>query len=330
MSGVVQVQRQEPSPDEMLSGGPISSGRQWYPAAFGSNWLAGQSAVLVPNVVIDKSVVAGSTGVLHFRALTRAIAIERVWMLRLRTATTATATIKAPASTGASLVVGVSPGRMALPIVYREILASQASALTDLTIEVAAATGDIEIDSLCCFELARIELDVLGVDPQTERPRQSIYEGTGVESATGVIASLFTADPRRVGMFHWAVPVITPVTRNGAYTNLLTLAQPMLARKLSDGANSGVLNWSAYAKVNAGTGEVRVSTSNSGVSDPVTVSVTSFAWTTAREIEIDCEDMSKNDGLPGGLWDDLQIQIRGNGADTLSIAALSVWDAEAT
>jgi hypothetical protein len=335
MSGIVLLQRQEPTPDDVLNGAPVSSGRQWYPEAYASNWLAGQGAILVPGVIVDKNVAAGATGVLHFRAKTRLQAIERIWTLVLRGATAGTsAVIKAPTSTGtAQSVTSVDTARGFLPITYREILSAQASAVTDLTIEIAATGGDIEIDSITCFELARpilaSDATDVGVNAQTMRPRERIYEGDGWESVTGATAGILACDPRRVGIYHWSVPTITPVTRNGAYTNLLTLAMPVLARKLNSGATTATVYWSAYAKVNAGSGDVLLTTTQSAVSDSVNVTGTSFAWTTKRAISISCEDMTAANGLQSAAFDDLQIQIRGNGADTLSLAAVSVWDEEA-
>jgi hypothetical protein len=336
MNAPVQLTRMEIDPDPILNGAGISSGATWYQAAYGANWLAGQAAVLVPGVQIDKNVAAGATGVLHFRAKTRLVAIERVWTLVLRSSTPGTtATIKAPASTGAAQAATVSDGRTSRElIVYREVLSAQASAVTDLTIEIAAVTGDIEIDSVTCFELSRASLaytaDDYPADPLSMRPRERIFEGNGYQSATGVIGSIVTSEPRRVGIYQWSVPVVTPVTRAGGYTNLLTLACPVLARKLDTGDTVAEVYWSAYAKVNAGSGDVLLTTTQSSVSDSVNVTGTSFAWTTARKINISCEDMTAADGRQSSAWDDLQIQIRGNGADTLSLAAVSVWDEAAT
>jgi hypothetical protein len=334
MSGIVLLQRSEVTPDDVLSGASVSSGRQWYPGAFGANWLSGQSAVLVPGVVVDKTIAAASTGVLHFRAKTREVAIERIWTLMLRASASATsAVIKAPASTGTALSVRVASERdVRLPVIYRELLTAKASAVTDLTIEIAATGGDIEIDSITCYELARPILTAdsvdWGVDVSSERPRERIFEDDGYQSATGVVGAMLSCDPRRVGIYHWSVPVGTPVTRNGAYTNLLTLACPVLARILDSGDTVAPVYWSAYAKVNAGSGDVLLTTTQSGVSSSVNVTGTSFAWTTATKINISCEDMNAADGRQSSAWDDLQIQIRGNGADTLSIAAVSVWDEE--
>ncbi len=334
MTGPLLLQRQEITQAGVLCGAAVSSGRQWYPLAYAADWLSGQSAVLVPGCVIDKDVLSTTTGVLHFRAKTRLVAIERVWTLMLRGSASGTsAVIKAPASTGTAQTVRASSERdVRMPVVYRELLTAKASAVTDLTIEITATGGDIAIDSVSCYELARPILSAsaedVGIDPTTMRPRERIFAGNGYQSVTGAYAGILAADPRRVGIYQWSVPVITPITTTGAYADVLTLACPVLARKLESGATQATVKWSVYAKVSSGSGDVDVYVT-SGDTDTANITGTSFAWTTAQDLTIDCEDMAEPDGRQGSAWDDLQWKFRANGGVTLSVAALSVWD-EAT
>lgn len=324
MSGLVPAQRYEPTPDEIISATPISSGRHWLPMASLSNWCNGYSAQLVPACVVDKTIVTSTTGVLHFSAKTRAVATERIWTLFLRsTSAGCQATIKAPASTGTAVTIDVARGRdTRLPIIYRELLGSSSSAVTDLTIEIAASAGDIEIDTVSCFEQ---QVPSVALDTTTLRPRERIYDNGDV-SATGVYAGSL-GDIRRIGLYAWAVPVVTPVTTtSAAYVDLLSLGVPVLGPYL-DSATAPVY-WSAYAKVSSGTANVRLTTSHSGVSDAVTISATSFAWTTPRLISIDAEDMAAADGLRSSTFDNLMPAIKSNGGVTLSIAGISVWNEE--
>jgi hypothetical protein len=289
-----------------------------------SNWCNGYSAQLVPSCMVDKTVASSSTGVLHFTAKTRAVATERIWTLFLRSSSAGCqATIKAPTSTGTAMVVDVARGRdTRLPIIYRELLSSSSSAVTDLTIEIAASAGDIEIDTVSCFEQ---QVPTVALDTTSLRPRERIYDNGDV-SATGVYAGSL-GDIRRIGIYAWAVPVITPVTTtSGAYVDLLSLGVPVLGPFLS--ASTAPVYWSAYAKVSTGTANVRITTSHSGVSDAVTVSSTSFAWTTPRSISIDAEDMAADDGLRSSTFDDLMPAVKSNGGVTLSLAGLCVWNEE--
>ncbi len=115
-------------------------------------------------------------------------------------------------------------------------------------------------------------------------------------------------------------------TRNGAYTTVTGLGMPVLTRKLTSGATTGTVYWTAYAKVNSNSGDIKISTSHSGVSSVVNVTSTSYAWTTPQAISIDCEDMSAADGRQSSSWDELDINIRGNSGGTLSLAAVSIYE----
>ncbi len=330
MSGRVPTQRYEPTPDEIIIGAPVSSGRQWMPMAHLANWLNGSGAQLVPTSSVAGLMGGTTTRVFHFRALTREQAIERVWTLMIRsTDPVAAVTIKAPASTGTPMTVSVSSGRdTSQPIIYREILSAQSSAVTSLSIEVTGLLASIDyiinVDSISCTELARPILaeDTTdnGVNTETERPRERIY-GVLHASATGVVNASLT-DIRRVGLYHWAGEGVT--TTSTSYVDLVALPMPVLAPLLTSGQTTGSVYWSAYAKVSGGSGDVRLSYHST--TDSVNVTATSFAWTTPRAISIDCEDMTTADGRRAAAWDTVLPSVRKNTSGTMYIDAVSVWN----
>ncbi len=332
MSGRVPTQRYEPSPEEILIGAPVSSGRQWLPMAHLANWLNGSGAELVPTSTVAGIMAGSQTRVFNFRAYTREQAIERVWTLMVR-ADAASAfesiTIKAPASTGTAMTVSVSAGRdTSQPIIYREILSTQTSAVTNLSIEVTTSLPSIDffitVDSIACTELARPLLaeDTTdnGVNTETERPRERIY-GVLHASATGVVNASLT-DIRRVGLYHWSGAGVT--TTSTSYVDLVALPVPVLAPLLTSGQTTGSVYWSAYAKVSGGSGDVRLSYHST--TDSVNVTATSFAWTTPRAISIDCEDMTTADGRRAAAWDTVLPSVRKNTSGTMYIDAVSVWN----
>jgi hypothetical protein len=336
MSGFVPPRRAEISPAQVLVGANVSSGQQWLPAGSGTNWLAGKGAVMVPTHIVDKSILAGATGVLRYRVKPRYAAIERVWTLMLRTGTLTgvSAVVRAPAGTGTAMTVTVPTGRaLRMPIIYREILSAQSDTVGDLTIGIAVTGGDVEIDSISCFDLDRsgVEegLTEHGTDTMMLRPRERIYDGGPfTNSVTGVLFGSALADARRVGIYHWAVPDIYPVTTAAAGpTSLLTLACPVLGPIYNSGATTASVWWSAYCKVSAGTSTVKLSTTQSGVNDVASITGTSYAWTTAREIFISCEDPTAADGLRSSAFDDLSILLTATGG-TLSLLSVCVWNEE--
>lgn len=331
MSGIVPSQRYEPAPDTILVGNAISSGREWFTMGHLANWLNGSAAQHVPGIIVDKTIPNGGTRTLRFRTNARYAAIERRWTFLLRS-TTAGASVTINTGAGAVAYL-VSSGRdTRLPIEHRQVLSAQASGVAELSVTIISVLGAIEIDSVACADVPRgIIASGLeyAVDTNTLRPRERIFSSaTNGESTPGVLSAAF-ADIRRVGLYQWAVPSEDPVTRTGVYTNLLTLPAPLLAPLLDFSQIASAqanLWWSIYAKVDAGSGDVSLATSQGGATDSVNVTGTSFAWTTPRMIEkISCEDMTTADGRRSAGWEELTIQLRGTGG-TLSLATVSVWN----
>ena len=334
MTATVALKRTAPSPSTVLVGAAVSSSREWLPMAELSNWVRGQGAQLVPSMVVDRTVASGGTGTLRFQAYTGGQAIERVWCLLLRAGTAAGATGTVKCGAGTTDAIRVNFGRdIRAPYVYREILTAKSAALTELTCVIVSTTGDIEIDSLSCTELARPSLNIdatdYGIDPQTLRPRERVFDSTSGVSCTGLYENTPLLDARRVGIYQWAVPTQQPITTTAAYADILTLGVPVLGRRLLSTGTTSTVYWSAYAKVSSGSGDVKLSTSSSAVADSVNVTATSFAWTTARAIAINCEAMVSSDGdglASSGVFDELMPSFRANGGVTMSLAAISVWE----
>lgn len=328
--------RTEIGPGPILAGDPVSAVQTWQLAAAGVNYLNGAGAMLIPAAALDMSKSVTTTSMtFHFRAFTRKQAVARIWCVQLAGTTSAggVATINANAY-GALTVDVPAVGTVSLPFLYTEVLGSQASAATDLSVVIASSAGkSIQVVSISCWEQWRPALEPAsgdrGVNAESIRPRERIYLGnypTQPDSVTGIYDALTNCDARRVGLFHWSVDTAAPATRNGAYQSILGLLAPILTRKLTNGATTGTVYWSAYAKVNAGNGDVQITTSHSAVTDSVNVTATGYAWTTDKAISVDCEDLTAADGRRATSWDEIDVQIRGNGGNTLSIAAFSVWE----
>jgi hypothetical protein len=261
-----------------------------------------------------------------------------VFTLRTPATVVTTATVKSPASTGTAVAYRVPSGRGArIPFIYTQDLAAKSDTEAEINIEIAATAGSIEVESIACYEQTRAVLNKdstdLGVDVETVRPGQPI-RGVNNESIEGIhdLAVNGGGDARRVAIFHWAVPEEGAVTRTTAsYLALFDLAVPVLGPLLTNAATTAQVYWSCYAKVAAGAGGlVRLTTDGSSVSDAVSVTSTSWAWTAARAISIDCDDLSKADGRQGTRFDGLQVEYQGDGTNALSLAGVSVWVASVT
>jgi len=328
------MRRSEGATSGLLVGAPVQAATSWSEFAGNANWIRSRGACLVPFFSPSFTVTAGSTKTFHFRVKTRDVAIERVWGFLVRRSTLATATtatIRAPASTGTSVAYSVPSVRdLVMPVTYIETVASKATATVDLTFDIAASGGDVELEGISCYEQDRAGLandtTDFGVMIDTVRGGEPILAVENL-SAYGVMRSLANLDARRTGIYHWAYPAESPIQRTAnTYDPVLALGMPVQAAKLLVSGVTGDVKWSCYAKVTSGTGKVNLKTSDSGVNSEISVTGTSFAWQTAADIAINCDDFAEDDGRQGGAWDEVTWEIKGGGGgDTLSVAAVSVW-----
>lgn len=326
------LRRSEGATNGLLVGAPVAAAAQWSEYAGNANWIRSAGAVLVPWTSPSFTITSGTTKTFHFRVKTRDVAIERIWWFQLRRASASVAsvaTIRAPASTGTSVAYALPNSRdLVVPVRYVETVSSKSTSTIDLTFDIAASVGDVELEGVGCYEQDRAGLandtTDFGVMIDTVRPGEPIAAIEN-QSAYGVMRSLANLDARRTGIFHWSYPAESPITRTtNSYDTVLELAVPVQGQKLNIGDTVCAAKWSVYAKVASGTGLVRITTGTD--SDVISVTGTSFAWQTAGDINIACDDFDEADGRQGGAWDELYFEIAGGGgSDTLSVAAVSVW-----
>ena len=314
---------------------PVSS-RTWQGAAHLANYLRGKGSQLVPWCMPERAITSGTTESFRFRVKPRNTAVQRVWAVILRTTgtTAITAELEAPALTGTTVIVPVNASLdLRIPRFYTETLGSKSNTEGEISISVKALGGTVIVEAIACYEQDRPQLNRdstdLGVDVVTTSTGQPMFDAD-YASIGGIMDSLAGADARRVGIWHWTVGDSISTTRMSAsYDDLLILPVPVLARKLARSAVTGSVKWSVYAKMSsAGTGGVRLTTTGSGVSDVMPVTSTTFAWTTARSISIDCDDMDSIDGRQTSgapAWDDMNIEIAGDGTRTLTLGSISIW-----
>lgn len=331
MPATVPFRRLEPSASLVKVGQPVSS-LTWQQLGGIGNWLRGKGAVLVPWCTPFRRITASSNNTFRFRVKTRSSAIQRVWLVYLKTSGSASATITAPASGGTAVTVGVPDEMSSSPFVYIENLASQSATEQQIDINIAATGVDVDVLAISCYEQDRpiLEQDTTdyGVDLYTLSNSQPIAD-FAYQSIGGVYDTLTNADARRVGLYHWTIGDGTSASTNSSTpANLLSVAVPILTRKLARTATTGSVKWAAYAKVTAGTGTITMSTTQSGVSDSHSITGTSYAWTAARTVSVSCDDMDSTDGrqtAASPVWDDMQFAISCTGG-TLTVQSISVWD----
>ena len=336
----VPLRRPEPysatATELVQSGSPVTA-QTWTSMGYLGNWLRGKGAQLIPTCFPERTITAGTTETFRFRVKTRSSAIQRVWMVALRTtaATATTAEIKAPSGTGTlvTVAVGSSLDGFRAPVIYVEDVASKAASEVEITVSIKAVGNSVVVDSIGCYEQDRPVLNAdstdYGIELATLAVRQPIFEASNA-SAGGVYNALANADARRVGLFHWSVGASTLVTRSSATpADIFILDSPILTRKLARSAVTGTVKWAIYAYLSgAGTGTVTASTT-SGASNTITITNTVAAWSTPQTFAVDCDDMASVDGRQTAgtpRWDMLNFKFAGDGTRSIIVQSISVWD----
>lgn len=329
MANIWTPRRPEMSEALIRVASPVSH-LTWQGGAYLANYLRGKGSMLVPWSFASRTISASATETFRFRVRPRSSAVQRIWMLQLRTTASAgvTAEVASPSGGTAATYAVASSLDARVPVVYTENLASKSSVEAQIEVTIKASGGAVIVEGIACYEQDRPLLNSdstdYGTDVVTLATGQPIFDGSNV-SFGGVMDALANADARRVGIFHWTLGDGVATQTAATYIPLMDLAVPVLAQKAARAATTAIIKWSAYARMAAGTGNIRVTTTASGVSDVASITGASFAWTTARSITIGCDDMASSDGRQSSTWDDLQIEIQGNGVNALSVCSVSFW-----
>lgn len=298
--------------DVIRSGVPVA-GDTWQTLASLANWCMGHGGMLIPWTGIEY-IVDDDQETFSFYVAPKAQAVERVWCM----VATGFAEITFGSATAVSLA---SPGTPSL-LVVREALASKSSTAGGVTVTVDSESAHTRVHAIACYEQTRAVLDQdttdYGVDITTCAARQPIADFAN-ESLAGVCDAYKNLDCRRAGYFSWSCGEGEPIMITaGSFTELFPLWPQIAAPVYSQDDLTLTLTVAAYAKVNAGTGQVRF-TADTG--DDVTLSITStsYAWVTGTlTVAVEGQDP---DSFPE---DSVLIEGNNNTATTLSIAAISI------
>lgn len=327
MSAIVPHMRPSLDADSILAGLPVDDA-DWQALAGLANFGNGHGGMLIPWCAVGYEVASGATQTFHFYVAPKARAVERVWRVNLRASTAGTT---AQVTCGGAPTVTVTPplarDRRGGSFVFSEPLSAKTATAADATLTIKASGGSVIVESVAMYEQTRATLALdttdYGVDLTTINARQPIADFPN-RSLAGVIDAYDNLDARRAGLFHWTTPVAVPVTfTSGSYVALFDLAPCVLLPVPGAGSTTSTVTCAAYAKVNAGTGQVRFTATGAGGNVVLSITSTSFAWVTGS-LAIDCEDLNVADGRRSSRWEALTIEGNDNTATTLSIAAISV------
>lgn len=225
-------------------------------------------------------------------------------------------------------------------------------AAVDLTIDLTAQqeNGFCSVDGIQIVEVprARLEDDAneRGIDASVFTSGQPIAWNLGAEDIRDA-----TTDDTQIGrrvLLHYAEPYKTsrqpsPATESGAGGEAVTSASfvtvrggsgsPVLARKLRTNDTTRVVKARAFARASGATttGEVRFVSSENGASSAITLDgsvTTDFAWSSAVDLTVDCEDLATVQGLQGAAWDEVSVEARRTaGVGNIHVCGWVVYEA---
>lgn len=225
-----------------------------------------------------------------------------------------------------------SLGRLDFPrsLSFDEVLASQTATESGATVELDSNGDSLVVDSIECFELPRASIAAdsseRGVNPAPFRSSQPIR----ADAFTNLYAGAMDADVGRRVLFQWAVPydvggatstAYAASTTSATFSDLFDVAKPCLARKLYNDGDYTACVARVFAWVSPGGSGQFLVNSDDGTSSEVTITNTSPAWSNELiDVRILHEDLTTDDGIPAGGFDDVQFQIRAT-SGTLYVAS---------
>lgn len=329
MSALVPHLRPTLDTSGIRSGMPVT-GNDWGRLAGLANWCNGHGGMLIPWTGIGYF-LDDESATLHFYVGPKARAVERVWRISLSGNTGSGGSGAITVTAGGAAAVTFTPASNNHPLVYevRERLTAKTSTAAGTSIAVGSAEGGTAtVHAVAMYEETRSVLlttgtDDYGCDLTSIASRAPLYDAAG-RSIRGASDGYKNLDARRAGIFHWATSPNAPllVTQVG-YTDLFPLYAPALGAIVGTGTTTTSFKCAAYAKVNAGSGNIRFSSTQAGSNVVLAVTSTSFGWVTG-DLTINAEDLTAADGRRSAAFETCRIEAQKDTSTTLSIAALSI------
>jgi hypothetical protein len=326
------------------SGLPVT-GSQWGSLARIVNWIVGRGGSLVTACCYGKELAAGANQTFRFYISPRHQGLYHLWVVTMRGGDRALG-IFTP-NGGAAKDWYISGDDVETLFFLESVAQSRTPAESYCNIELYGGSVDSAyIYQIALYELPRTVLELGSdhgpADLATVSHGQVIRTSAdGDQSVEGVSTGLITAKDacRRNGHFYWYYPPGIPITTvDYPGDNLFPLSPEVCGRKIyadddaPDGTQGRTLTWRIYGKTSTAgrVGTVKLETT-SGESTTVTLSSTSAGWSAAAEIDVDCEDLSADDGRRDTTWEELDFNAKIDTAgSTFTLYGISVYEADAT
>lgn len=334
MSALVYHMRPKIDTGTIKSGVPVSS-YDWSGLGGLANFCNGHGGMLIPWTAVGRTITIGNTEVFHFYVAPKTQAVQRIWVVTMRTVAAIGVTADVVAG-GASTVAGVplfnSREWRRNALVFFEDLSAKTNTVGDTTLSVTANAGSVIVESVCMYEQTRGILDQdatdYGVDITSLRPRQPIADFAN-ESIGGVTDGYKNMDARRAGFFHWPTPTSVSIqATTTAPADCFPTAIPMHPAIPTTTDTTASVTVAVFATSSDGSGKVDFVPSDSGAGtttvDVTTTAASGYAWHTGS-LSLNTEDLTTADGRRGASWEGVQIRAYvTNAAHTVNIAGFSI------
>lgn len=341
----VPWKRPEPAYAEVRIAAPVR-GRLWQDLADLYQWLRGSGAHLIPEHRVGVSLTGGAARTLRYRVEPSGRAIQRLWMVRLRSTwklgdRPARGTVAFPGGG----TVSVSPFPYSVPmntsfetVYFVEQLGAKSLAEQELAVTVTheSSSADLVIEGVACLELPRAVLSAdatdLGVSVESVRTGEPIYEDAArYRGVTALVRNLGEASTElRRSLHQHAFRTVT--TTAAAPVTLYQVPIPILARRREVGVTTAPVRCAIYARVTDGSTVVDAAFASARAGDSGTITVsgpsghTSLAWRGPVDVDVECEDLTTADGRPGGT-ESIQLTLtRTAGSGSIVIESVSIWE----
>lgn len=304
-----------------LNGTPVL-GTDWGATAAALNWIRGRGGVLVPAYDPAMTLLPDDVGTaaltdFNFRVMHRYPAFARVWVVGIRRTSALVGdrdqgvTLSAPAGSGTPPAQAVSGNVLdtASTLIYVERLSAQVVGEQDVSLRIGIGsdpgeTSEFDPFSIACFELPRNELLLssatdAGVDADTIRALQAIYDGSSGESVAGTGDTLIACEAQsmRGGLMAWNVPDDYGPSTAATWADFFTGSPPCYAHCVS-GVTKTVKPRVRAKCSGTATGEVRITT-RLGATATIAVTGTTWAYFGSGTVALDAEDVFASDGRRG-------------------------------
>ena len=335
MSAIVKARRGVPAYADVSAGAAIRS-PTWLAACDTANWIRGKSKTLIPLSRCRASLSASAGANFYFRAKPHVTGLRRKWTVIVngtgRVQSLYDSIWHSFSSITESSFSFYEDVTSATSTEYQAGIRVEALGATSCTV---AAAGLEEV------QRAVLGLDStdLGTDLNTEVFREPIRadSNTGIYGVAAVATDSSSVFSR--GLFGWATNNDTTgsaFSTTAGPTNVFQLDVPILVPKLYSGDTTGTASWRALCITSASGVSADVQVTNNSTATTTTIAVptsshSAWAWypSTAgapSTFSVDCTDVSDDDGLQGGAFNDLTFSVtRTGGAGTIYVAGISVF-----